>query len=405
MVDGEIEWFKLGTYWVEPFEIYDDIVTLTCLDALSKFEKPCPSITAPISLGTLFDQLCQACGVTGVSVFNNCDYIIQEVPDLTGKSCIEVLAYVAQIAGCYAIADWNGNVRLGWYSRTFGESGLDGGGFHFEVDDADGGGFHFDVDTYDGGVFVTPYAITELKSLSAGVAPHIVTGLAVSDAEGTQHVEGTDGYVLHIKDNPLIESGRAQDVARLVAPRVLGMPLRSVRVSMPGSPVMEAGDPITVIDRFGEEYDFWATSISWSTTGTLSASCDIESSSPLVRTYRRTNAGGASIDAVQVAGIVNNTLDHSLSDLTGIASFDEINTNLETINDAIGNYTDPSSIASRLDGFDTSVDNLSNAVGNYSSSSSIGERLDNLESSGMSGWTFQVNGVTQTSGTVNFVTT
>jgi hypothetical protein len=426
MVDGEIEWLKLGTYWVEPFEIYDDIVTLTCLDALSKFEKPCPTILAPVRLGTLVDQLCQACSVTGVSVFPNCNYIIQSVPDLSSKSCLDVLAYAAQVAGCYVIADWNGNVRLSWYTYTSYESWLDGGGFHFEVDDADGGGFHFEVDDADGGTSITPYAITELKSLSAGVAPHTVTGLAVSDAEGTQHVEGTDGYVLHIKDNPLIESGRAQDVAGMVAQHVLGKSLRQVRVSMPGSPVIEAGDTINVIDRFGESYKFWATSVSWGTSGTLSASCDVESSSPLVRTYRRSSAGGSSVDAAQVAGIVNNTLDHSLSDLTDIAAFGDINSAINGITGNIGEYTNPSSIAARLDGFDTSVDglsgtvnglsgtvgglsdavgNLSNAVGNYSSSSSIGDRLDALESGTSIGqWIIQVNGVAQTTGTINFVT-
>jgi hypothetical protein len=143
-----------------------------------------------------------------------------------------------------------------------------------------------------------------------------------------------------------------------MAQRMLGMNLRSVKVTTPGSPVMEAGDAVTVVDRFGEKYNFWATSVTWSATGTLTMACDVESSSPLVRTFRRSSGGGSSVDVPQVENIINNTLDKPLTDLTGITSFGDLD-----------------------------------------------DRLTNLEHGGMSGWTFQVNGVTQTSGTINFVTT
>jgi hypothetical protein len=157
------------------------------------------------------------------------------------------------------------------------------------------------------------------------------------------------------------------------------MSLRQVRVSMPGSPTLQAGDPVRITDRHGETYDFYATTVSWSSTCTLTASCDTESSSPLVRTFRRANN---TVDAAQVEGIVNGVLDQQLSDLTDLASFGDISSQLGDINSAIG------------DGYD------------ISGSGSIGDRLDNLEQSTSVGqWIIQVNGVAQTSGTINFVTT
>ena len=385
-VGGALEWLDLGRFWVEPFDIYDDIVSLSCLDALSRLEIPVDSLstTFPATLGAIAGDICGLGGLTLVdTAFPNSDYVIQERPAIDGKSALDVLAMVAQVAGCYVVADHLGRVRIKWYSlgaMGHDEDDLDGGGFHFEVDTADGGGFHFERDTrdYDGGTVLNPFGVTALKSLTAGVAPHVVTGLAVSDVEGTQSVSGVDGYVLHIQNNPFVEAGKAQQVAANVAPHVIGVALQQARVSMPGSPTMEAGDPIRVTDRHGETYDFFATNVSWSSTGTLTASCDTESSSPLVHTYRRANN---TVDAAQVEGIVNGVLDQQLSDLTDLAAFDDINNALDSINENIGSDYD------------------------VSESGSIGDRLDNLEQSTSVGQgIIQVDGVAQTSGTINFVT-
>jgi len=440
---AEVEWMKLGTYWVEPFDIYDDIVSLTCLDALSKMEVPCSSTGSNVTLGDLAYELCNECGLTLMTeTFPHSDYTITEMPDLSGKSCLEVLSYVAQMAGCYVTTDENGDVYLKWYSGVLIEGALDGGGFHFEVDSADGGGFHFDVDYYSGGLFLSPYEMVALKSFQTSVAPHTVTGLAVSDVDGTQHVAGSDGYVLHIKDNPLIESGRASEVAANVAPNVLNVSLRGVRVSMPGSPAMQAGDPITVVDRFGEHYDFWATSVSWSTSGTLTMSCDVESSSPLVRTYRKQGYGMNSINPIDVENIVTGMLDQSLTDLTSINVFDDIktrfdnidtdvgtiNTNIGTINNSIGTLntdisningdisdintdignlnTDIGNINTDIGGLNTDVGNLQTSVGSLNTSvGGLDTRVTTLEQGTSVGqWIIQVNGVAQTTGTINFVT-
>lgn len=400
---AEVEWMKLGTYWVEPFDIYDDIVSLTCLDALSKMEVPCSSTGSDVTLGDLAYELCDDCGLPlETTTFPHSDYTINELPDLSGKSCLEVLSYVAQVAGCYVSVDEDGGVYLKWYSGVFIEGALDGGGFHFEVDDADGGGFHFDVDYYSGGLFLSPYEMVALKSFQTSVAPHVVTGLAVSDVDGNQSVMGVDGYVLHIKDNPLVESERAAEVAANVAPNVLNVSLRGVRVSMPGSPAMEAGDPITIVDRFGERYDFWATSVSWSTSGTLSLSCDVESNSPLVRTYRKDSYQSTTVNPIDIKGIITDVLDHPLPEMTPIGVFDDINDQIGGIN------TDISGINTAIGGINTDIGGINGKIGeNYDviSKGTIGNRLDNLENSTSVGqWIIKVNGVAQTTGTINFVT-
>ena len=412
-VDGEIEWFQLGTYWVEPNDIYDDVVSLSCLDSLSRMELPVDALTTtfPATLGTFAADVCDMCGLNLITTaFHNSDYTVNARPSIDGKSCLEVLAWIAQVAGCYVIADYTGGVRIQWYALGAmdddDEDSLDGGGFHFEVDSADGGGFHFERDTrnYDGGSVLSPFGVTALKSLTAGVTPHTVTGLAVSDVEGTQYVEGEDGYVLHIHDNPLIEAGRAQDVATNVAPYTVGMSLRQVRVSMPGSPTLQAGDPVRITDRHGETYDFYATTVSWSSTGTLTASCDTESSSPLVRTFRRATN---SVDSAQVEGIVNGVLDQELSDLTDLAAFDDINTALTDLQTDVGTLqTDVGDIQTDMGDVTTDVGTLQSDVGGLQSGvTGLDSRVTALEQSTSVGqWIIQVNGVAQTTGTINFVT-
>jgi hypothetical protein len=211
-----------------------------------------------------------------------------------------------------------------------------------------------------------------------------------------------DGYVLHIKDNPLVESERAAEVAANVAPSVLNVSLRGVRVSMPGSPAMEAGDPITIVDRFGERYDFWATSVSWSTSGTLSLSCDVESSSPLVRTYRKDSYQSTTVNPIDIKGIITDVLDHPLPEMTPIKVFDDINDQIGGINTDIGN------INTAIGGINTDIGGINGKIGdNYDlvSKGTIGNRLDNLENSTSVGqWIIKVNGVAQTTGTINFVT-
>jgi hypothetical protein len=125
---AEVEWLKLGTYWVEPFDIYDDIVSLTCLDALSKMEVPCSSTGEDVTLGDLAYELCDDCGLTLMTeTFPHSDYAINELPDLSGKSCLEVLSYVAQVAGCYVTVDEDGGVYLvAPAPSSVGEDGQDG---------------------------------------------------------------------------------------------------------------------------------------------------------------------------------------------------------------------------------------------------------------------------------------
>ena len=88
----------------------------------------------------------------------------------------------------------------------------------------------------------------------------VITGVSVTasdqmNADGTQgargetYLCGTEGYVLGIAGNPLIEYGSAQALAESIGAACVGMRFRPLSVSCLGDPAIEPGDPAVVIDR------------------------------------------------------------------------------------------------------------------------------------------------------------
>ncbi len=381
LVGSEYEWHQLGVYRVEPIDQYGETLTLTCVDNMYKFERLYNRVTTlyPATLKTIVADTCEVCGVElATENFPNCDYVVTSRAVIDKKAtCLEVIQWATQAAGCFANIDHLGRLQLRWYdTNAFEEpSDLDGGGFHYEVDDADGGGFHYETDenSYHGGGFIPPEGATNIKNLKASINEHAVTGLSVTEKTnsktdngyGEQILSGQDGYVLHVEDNPFIGKGRGEEASANVWRLVQHMELRDVSVDMAGTPMVEAGDPITVTDRHDITYQFWATDVKWSSTGALNLSCGVKSTSPYEKVDRSTQKAAwqdaidelwEAIDGMEFEGL------------------DALSTELSTLKERID----------QLDG---------------------GEGGEGGEGGGTgAGWTFQVNGVTKTKGTVNFVT-
>ena len=479
LVGDEYEWLLRGTYRIEPVHEYGELLTLSCVDALSLLEQPYSAVMTeyPATLGEIVADICDTCGVGLESrTFVNSNYIVpaRNMDDRT--SCLEVLGWAAQVAGCFADCDPEGNVRLRWYDLAcfLEEDGLDGGGFHTEKDTADGGGFHFEVSSKHGGSLIDPHGITAVKSLRAAANPVTIDGLSVvasddpvTSAQGEQVVRGNANYTIHIDNNPLICHGQAGIVADNIQSRIVGIDLRDVSATIIGDPTFEAGDPIVVTDRHGVTYQLWATQVTWNNTGSLTVACGVEDSSPLVRVKRRTQQQSiydakladitaqianisSMIDAITAGGLIDlSELETAIGDLGTLVT--DLGTGFETLTGTVGGLstdlgnlgntvsginTTVGNLGNTVSGLNTSVGNLNTSVGNintnigsnydYSGSGSIDSRLGSLESSvgdydstggtveerlynlenstSVGSWIIQVDGVAQTTGTINFVT-
>lgn len=301
-LSDRIEWLKKGVYNTDDPTATPAILSLECLDNMSKFDAVYDGgIGFPATLQSIVQYCCTQCGVLLVNgEFPNFRYQISHDPftDTTNITYRAIIAYCALLAGCYARCNTDGRLELKWYDTAAFDGIIDGGVFDTTTedsyqtgDDLDGGNFtdYSSGDTADGGTFtdVLPYHhIYSFSSLSVSTEDVVITGIRVTAAdsedsagkkvEGETYLCGAEGYVLDVSGNPLIEAGKAKDVAEYLAGRVVGMRFRPFQASSIGDPSWEAGDAAVVTDRKGNSYYTYLTNITYSTGGYASLSCDAE---------------------------------------------------------------------------------------------------------------------------------
>lgn len=273
LTDGTTEWLRKGVYGIEQPDSYGSTISLRCLDNLRLMQRPYSDVATayPATLQVIVANICTACGVQlRTTQFPNCQYLVDGRPTDPNITCLEVLGYAVQVAGCFARCDEYGRLAVSWYSEP--EEGED----------------------WPEGANATAEALTSLKVATDDV---VVTGVRVTasrqvvdggmGAEGETETYGLAGYVLAISDNPLIEYGRAAQVAAQVGAACVGMRFRPFDASGIASPAWEAGDHIVVIDQMGRRYASWLTSYTWRAGGHAAMACTAE-------TPARNSAAGAS---------------------------------------------------------------------------------------------------------------
>lgn len=301
-LSDRIEWLKKGVYNTDDPTATPAILSLECLDNMSKFDQVYDGgIGFPATLQSIVQYCCTQCGVILVNgEFPNYRYQVSQNPftDTTNITYRAIIAYCALLAGCYARCNTDGRLEFKWFDTAAFDGIIDGGVFDETTeasyqtgDNLDGGNFtdYTSGDNADGGTFTEtlPYHhIYSFSSLSVSTEDVVITGIRVTAAdgedtagkkiEGETYLCGAEGYVLDVSGNPLIEAGKAKDVAEYLAGRVVGMRFRPFTASAIGDPSWEAGDAAIVTDRKGNSYYTYLTNITYSTGGYASISCDAE---------------------------------------------------------------------------------------------------------------------------------
>lgn len=292
------EYLKKGTYAVDEPVMAKSVIYLSLLDNMSKFDTPFSAVAQafPCTAQTLLNTVCTYCGVPlATSSFTNSAHIIERRPDDEAITCREIVAWIAQIAGCFARCNVDGALELKWYDigAFEGTDNIDGGTFDISTpyatgDAVDGGNFidYNSGDTMDGGTFADMdryHHIYSLGSATIGTDDVVITGIRVK-ATGTEsdHGEtvlfGSNGYVIEISDNPLIQEGNAATIANSIGAKIVGMKFRSCSVTAISDPSREAGD-VAYLTHKGNTYQTLLTNINWSIGSQDSISCDAETPS------------------------------------------------------------------------------------------------------------------------------
>ena len=298
--DGTTEWLRRGTYNVTQPDSYGSTIPLRGLDNLQLLKVPYSEVETayPANLARIIREACAECGLSTLSdSFPYASYIVQQRPDDERLTCLDVVGYAAQAAGCFVRCDPFGRVRVAWYDTSAFESEdwLDGGTHDTDTtpysdgDAADGGSFMSGGDAADGGSFDEgPWAhLHAITSLTTSTDDVVITGIRATAAqevnedgtlgdEGESYLYGTEGYVLALESNPLIEFGRAAEVAENVANQAVGMRFRPYDAMGIASPAWEAGDPIIITDARQRTYRSWITNYTWKAGGYASLACRAE---------------------------------------------------------------------------------------------------------------------------------
>lgn len=291
--DGTVESFRKGFFIVEDASYDGAVITLNCLDHMSKFDVLYSSSTLvyPATLQQIVTDACLCCGVAyNLSSFSNSAYQVEKRPDSKSLTFGDVLAMVCQIACVYGKIDAYGRLQFDWYKEVEMEI-YDGGSFAYnDGDTLDGGSFRYnDGDTADGNVLFIGsserdsllFDKTNLTKATVGTDDVVITGVRVSTRTDEREDEvstfGAEGYIISISNNDLIQQGRTNEVATFIGNKIVGMRFRPVDISVFSDPTVESGDSAVVSIKDGERYNTYLTNVSFASGQNSRLSCGAES--------------------------------------------------------------------------------------------------------------------------------
>lgn len=295
--DETEEYVKKGEYTVDETSYNGSLITLECLDNMSKLDKSYKEskLVYPATIGTIVRDVCTVCGVAlNTFEFPNHTYTVQERPSDEALTFRQVLNWCAQISGCFARCNAEGKLEIKWFQTSILEDNLEGGTFDpgtpkYETGDAaDGGKFNpwSQGDSYNGGTFqdfLSTHHFISYTNPEISTDDVIITGVAVKeyspDADKDEiipYLTGTEGYVLSIEENRFIPPGRGQEVASYLRSRLIGLRFRPLSFSCLSDPTVEAGDVGFFTDRKCKTYKFLVTNTVFSSGNYQTVTCDAQ---------------------------------------------------------------------------------------------------------------------------------
>lgn len=275
VTDTSTEYIKKGEFTVNSATYNGSLINIECYDNMSKFDRPYSESTLiyPATLDLIVRDACTKCGVTLESLnFPHKNYVISEKPSEKSTTFREVIAWSAQIAGCFARCNVDGNLEIKWYDQASigdGADNLDGGIFDSSTpyasgDTADGGYFNPWNTGYaaDGGNFSdrrSVHYISSLYSKNISVDDVVITGVRIlvktdNSSALEEELVGSAGYVIEISNNPMITTTNAHEIATWLGAQLIGFKFRKAQITHGSNPAIEAGDVAFILDGRGISY-------------------------------------------------------------------------------------------------------------------------------------------------------
>ena len=178
--DGTFKYLPIGYFTVDEAPRILETVRITALDAMVQFDfVPELTVAFPCTVKALAENLASLAGITvygSLTGLPNYNYTIQKAPENIGElTARQLLQYCCQIMGVNAQINRGKQLYLAPYSSA-----------------------------------EPTVSIGEEDRYSSDLREDItVTGVSVTSSTGDTAMDGEEGYVLEIKDNPLIQGDPA----------------------------------------------------------------------------------------------------------------------------------------------------------------------------------------------------
>ena len=311
--DGTTEIIPKGKYRCVNAKLNESTIDLEAYDSMLFFDRPYSESTLqyPATITQIINDACMCCQMAvDAKTIPWGEHIIKNRPDDKNLTFRDVLGYCSQIMCCYAKIDYLDKLSFGWYDFDTLEklqNGYDGGELadYTTGDKLDGGNFrdYSTGNSCDSGSFRDTHAYHHFYSLgsqSINTDDIIVTGIKVTseksgDSEEESYMYGSDGYVLSIEKNPLIQTGDTQAVADYIGKKMVGKRFRPLSISCQSDPCIEAGDCACVTDRKQRTFFSVISNTTFSVGSMQKVECTAET--PTENNYTKYSATTKLLDA------------------------------------------------------------------------------------------------------------
>lgn len=118
-VSGTVQYVPLGTFVVATCKQVDDTTTVTAYDAAyyALGGTYTPTVSSGATVAAVLSDVATQCGLT-LATLPAAASTTNVVGDLTGKTCRDMVGYLAALVGCNALIDRDGKLALRWFADS-----------------------------------------------------------------------------------------------------------------------------------------------------------------------------------------------------------------------------------------------------------------------------------------------
>ncbi|MFR4284796.1 MAG: hypothetical protein ACLT1Q_08165 [Anaerobutyricum soehngenii] len=265
--DNSIEWLNKGIFTAEPGTVSGDTISVNTFDNMVKFDTDYSQskLVYPATLGAIVRDACSCCGVTlapDTATFDKDGYVVQNRPNDSALTFRQVLQFVGQISCTFFKINTEGKLSAKWYDTDTLES--------------------IDMNNVNTEKVIL---IDELHTGSTLQTDDVViTGIKVVEENGDEensnsevtYKSGTDGYVLEVSGNKLIQDGKGAEVVNYLGEHLNGLQFRPVSINASTDPCRESGDLAVIVDSKGNKYKTIFTNVNYVAHTAQALICDAE---------------------------------------------------------------------------------------------------------------------------------